>query len=79
MQPGSGTTDALLGAYYARLLPVRDLSWFAQGLVQLPFNDHEGYKPGKRISLDAGLRYDATESASLLLQLNALSAVAILA
>ena len=72
LQPGTRTTDALLGAYYARLLPVRDLSWFAQALVQLPFNEHEGYKPGRRISLDAGLRYDATESASLMLQLNAL-------
>lgn len=72
LQPGTGTTDALLGAYYARLLPVRDLSWFAQALVQLPLDENEGYRPGRRISLDAGLRYDAAERLSVMLQLNAL-------
>ena len=72
LQPGTGTTDVLLGAYYARLLPVRDLSWFAQGLLQLPLNENEAYRPGRRISLDAGLRYDAAERLSLMLQLNAL-------
>lgn len=30
LQPGTGTTDALLGAYYVRRLPLRDLSWFTQ-------------------------------------------------
>ena len=72
LQPGTGTTDILLGAYYARLLPVRDLSWFAQGLLQLPLNENEAYRPGRRTSLDAGLRYDAGERLSLMLQLNAL-------
>ena len=72
LQPGSGTTDALLGAYYAQMLPLKDLSWFAQGLLQLPLNSREGFKPGRRISLDAGLRYDATDRIGLLLQLNAL-------
>src|SRR5512147_740138 len=28
LQPGSGATDALLGIYYAHVLPLRDLSWF---------------------------------------------------
>lgn len=72
LQPGTGTTDALIGAYYAQLLPAKDLSWFAQALVQLPLYQHEGYRPGRRISVDAGLRYDASDKLSLLLQLNAL-------
>jgi hypothetical protein len=55
LQPGSGTTDALLGAYYAQLLPMKDLSWFAQALVQLPMNSRDGFKPGERVSLDAGI------------------------
>jgi hypothetical protein len=70
LQPGSGTTDALIGAYTSRSLPLKDLSWFAQGLVQLPLNARDGYRPGRRITLDTGLRYDATERWSLLLQLN---------
>ena len=72
LQPGTGTTDALIGAYYARLLPMKDLSWFVQGLLQVPLNQHEGYKPGARISFDAGLRYDVTDRVGLLLQLNTL-------
>ena len=73
LQPGTGTTDALLGAYYAQLLPMKDLSWFMQGTVQLPVNSNDGFKPGRRLSIDAGLRYDAMESLSLMLQVNALA------
>jgi hypothetical protein len=72
LQPGSGTTDALLGAYYAQVLPLKDLSWFAQGLLQVPLDSRDGFKPGRRISLDAGVRYDASERVSLILQVNAL-------
>lgn len=72
LQPGTGTTDALVGAYYAQLLPLKDLSWFTQALVQLPLNQREGYQPGRRISFDAGLRYDLSDRLSLMLQLNAL-------
>ena len=72
LQPGSGTTDALLGAYFAQLLPMKDLSWFVQGTAQVPFNSNDGFKPGRRLSIDAGLRYDAIEWLSLMLQVNAL-------
>lgn len=72
LQPGTGTTDALVGAYYAQLLPLQDLSWFTQAQLQLPLNQREGYQPGRRISLDAGLRYDLSDRLGLMLQLNAL-------
>src|SRR3954471_589550 len=55
LQPGSGTTDALLGAYFSRALPMRDLSWFAQGLYQVPLNERADYKPGDRLGLDLGM------------------------
>ncbi len=72
LQPGTGTTDALIGAYYAQLLPMKDLSWFAQALVQVPLNQNEGYKPGARFSFDAGLRYGLTSRLDLMLQFNTL-------
>jgi hypothetical protein len=72
LQPGSGTTDALIGAYYSKQLPMRNLSWFVQGLAQLPLNYHEDYKPGNRVLLDTGVRYDAGDRLGLLLQLNGL-------
>jgi len=72
LQPGSGTTDLLAGAYYSQALPMRDLSWFAQAMVQLPLNSHEDFRPGRRLTADLGVRYLATEKTSLLLQLNGL-------
>jgi hypothetical protein len=72
LQPGTGTTDALLGAYLVRTLPLKDLSWFAQAQVQLPLNARDGYKPGRRLTADAGLRYDVNDRVSLLLQANLL-------
>ena len=72
LQPGTGTTDALLGMSYTRLLPLKDLSWFAQAQIQVPLDAHEGYKPGRRLMMDVGLRYDLTGQVSLLLQGNLL-------
>jgi hypothetical protein len=72
LQPGSGTTDALAGAYYRRELPRRDLSWFVQGLAQLPLAERAGFRPGARLGLDLGTRYEASERLALLLQANLL-------
>jgi hypothetical protein len=72
LQPGTGTTDVLLGAYYRSSLPLRDSSWFVQALYQQPLNSHEDYRPGKRASVDVGYRYEATPKLGLMLQLNAL-------
>lgn len=72
LQPGTGTTDLLLGAYYQSSLPLRDSSWFVQGLLQQPLNSFEEYRPGRRASVDIGYRYDWTPKLGLMLQLNAL-------
>ena len=72
LQPGSGTTDLVAGAYYSKHMPLRGLSWFTQALAQLPLNTHEDYRPGNRLSLDAGMRYEAGDRLGLLLQLNTL-------
>ena len=70
LQPGTGTTDLLLGAFTQQSLPAKDLSWFVQGLAQLPLNKRDEYRPGQRLSLDAGLRYRAGENLGLMLQAN---------
>ena len=72
LQPGSGTTDALFGAFTRRALPLKDTSWFAQALVQFPLNTRDDYKPGRRLSIDTGLRHETSERLALLLQANAL-------
>jgi hypothetical protein len=72
LQPGSGTTDAVLGAYHSKHLPLRSLSWFVQGLAQIALNHHGDYQPGSRLSADAGVRYEAGDRLALLLQINTL-------
>lgn len=72
LQPGSGTLDAVLGAYYSEHLPLRSVSWFVQGLAQLPLDSHDDYQPGNRLGIDVGMRYDAGDRLGLLVQLNAL-------
>ncbi len=70
LQPGSGTTDALLGAYFSQQLPLRNLSWFGQALYQAPLNERADFKPGDRLGLDVGMRYEAGERVGLMMQLN---------
>jgi hypothetical protein len=72
LQPGSGTTDALLGAYYAGVLAKPGWSWFAQPMLQLPLNFDDGFRPGRRVSLDVGVRQEASDRLALMLQLNTL-------
>ena len=72
LQPGTGTTDALLGAYYQVRLPADGLSFFVQGGVGVPLNEYREYKPGNRVTADLGMSYAATDKLSLLLQLNSL-------
>ena len=72
LQPGTGTTDLILGAYFRQAIAAWNASWFAQLGWQAPLNSNNGYKPGQQVLLDLGGRWEATERLGLLLQLNAL-------
>lgn len=72
LQPGSGTTDVLLGGFYSHVMPAFNRSWFIQGLAQVPTAYRQHYKPGKRFTLDAGVRYEMTGAVGVMLQLNGL-------
>lgn len=72
LQPGTGTTDALLGAYYREALGSIDASWFAQVNLQFPLDSYRAFRPGRQVLVDVGGRWDATDKVGLMLQLNAL-------
>jgi hypothetical protein len=72
LQPGTGTTDAFIGAYYQVQLPAHGLFWFLQAAFTTPLNSYHEYRPGNKVTADLGLTYQATERLSLLLQLNTL-------
>ncbi|HJW82500.1 MAG TPA: transporter [Acidiferrobacterales bacterium] len=72
LQPGSGTTDALLGAYSYHRLEGAATTLFVQGLWQRPLAERDDYQPGQQVALDVGLRYALTRDLNAQLQLNLL-------
>jgi hypothetical protein len=56
LQPGTGTTDAILGAYTFDSLN-KDWDYFAQATVQAALNSKDDYKPGTGFNVNFGVRY----------------------
>jgi Putative MetA-pathway of phenol degradation len=70
LQPGTGTTDAILGAYYHQKIPQSDSSWFAQTQYQHALNSRNEFKPGDQFGIDVGYRHGITDKLGALVQLN---------
>jgi hypothetical protein len=70
LQPGNGSTDLILGAFWQHAAHGAALNYFAQAMLQSSLKHRADFKPGNQINLDAGLRYALGTSASALLQLN---------
>jgi hypothetical protein len=73
LQPGTGTTDAIVGAYYQQKLPAQGAAWFAQAQYQRALYAHDDFKPGDQLRLDLGYRHGLTDRLSGLIQLNLLA------
>ena len=72
LQPGSGTTDAVVGVYFQKRYPARGDIWFSQILYQHALDSHEGYKPGPRFALDFGYNHALGQHFGAVIQLNLL-------
>jgi hypothetical protein len=70
LQPGTGTTQLALSAYYREALPMHNSSWYAQVAGLIPLGYHENYKPGTQVGADLDYRYDVSDNLGLNLQLN---------
>ena len=68
LQPGSGSVDTLLGAYYN--YRTGNTAWFVQGMWQQSVHEHDDFEPGRKLSADLGMSYSATPELNLLLQVN---------
>ena len=73
LQPGTGTTDSLLGVFYRMPVPDSSSTIFFQGLWQHALNDHNDFKPGDQVIVDGGYRYNMSPKLALMAQLNALT------
>jgi hypothetical protein len=69
LQPGTGTTDLLVGGYTFGALS-RNWDYFAQALLQQPLNSREDFRPGTGLNVNAGLRYVANEMFTPQIQFN---------
>ena len=68
---GSGSTDAILGAYYYQDVADSPWGWFASAQVQTALSTKNDYRPGNDITLDVGGHYAISPALTGLLQLNA--------
>jgi hypothetical protein len=71
LQPGTGTTDALLGVFWHGAAPLEGWSWFTRAQAVIPMNTRDEFRPGRQLQLDAGGRYAWGASVGLMLQVNA--------
>lgn len=71
LQPGSGTTDAIIGGLINQLMPASSSSWFAQAQFQHALNTRDGFRPGHMLTADAGYARVLSDKLSGIVQLNA--------
>jgi hypothetical protein len=69
LQPGSGTTDVILGAYTFDSLS-KNWDYFAQATVQAALNSKDDYKPGTGVNFNLGVRYMGLDNLIPQLQVN---------
>jgi hypothetical protein len=69
LQPGTGTTDVIVGAYYFNDFG-KDWSYFIQSTYQSAVDSKDHYRPGDGFNLNLGLRYLGFDSVVPQLQLN---------
>jgi hypothetical protein len=69
LQPGTGTTDAIIGAYYFNALD-KNWDYFAQATYQTALDSSDLYRPGNGINLNGGLRFMGFTQTLPQLQLN---------
>jgi hypothetical protein len=70
LQPGTGSTDLLLGLYTFGPLN-QSVDYFAQALLQVPLRGKDEFKPGVGANITAGLRYVSGSALVPHLQINA--------
>ncbi len=76
LQPGTGSTDLIVGSYYYRAIS-QDFDFFANAQFQSAIRHHldqpgEDYRPGNSTTVSVGLRYEGSPVVVPQLQLNLL-------
>lgn len=72
LQPGSGSTDAIVGGYYTHRGLSAGAAWFVQGSQQQAVSTRDDFRPGSVTSLTVGYRQPVSTALSATVQANAL-------
>jgi hypothetical protein len=70
LQPGTGTTDLILGTFFHQQIAATGAAWFAQAQLQHALDTHDGFRPGAQAAADVGYAHPFTPRFSGLVQLN---------
>lgn len=70
LQPGTGTTDLILGAVFHQQLPASGASWFAQAQLQRALDSHDEFRPGTQFTADVGYAHPLAHKLDGIVQLN---------
>jgi hypothetical protein len=71
VQPGTGTTDAVLGLYYTRRNPDLGVTTILHASWQAAIRAREDFRPGETWLFDAGIRRQTTPKVASLIQFHA--------
>jgi TonB dependent receptor len=69
LQPGTGTTDVIVGAYYNDAIN-KDWGYFSQVTYQTPLYSTDEYRPGNSLNVSLGIRYAGFDIIAPQLQFN---------
>ena len=70
LQPGSGSTDLILGAYHNWRSVGSSFAWFAHILFQTPVSSHDHFRPGDQTAIDVGASYPVSPELTAMVQIN---------
>jgi hypothetical protein len=70
LQAGTGTTDAIAGAYYRTFLPELNSQIFTQLLLVKPLNKRDEFQAGQQLAWDIGYLYRANKRVNIMAQIN---------
>lgn len=73
LQPGTGSTDAILGVLWTTQNVRTGTGLFAQAAVQHAVAIRDDYRPGDLYTVNAGVRHPVAQRVSALFQLNAIA------
>lgn len=70
LQPGTGTTDAIVGAWYRMPLADGDSTLFVQAMAQMATDERDGFKPGSQFNVDVGWQRQLAPAWAVFVQAN---------